>query len=244
MAFDNKLALIAGTDIPIPELQLTLHQPKIKEIALIGDTDFFIGVQCLSLNKGMISQGETLLSDTNNFQIFMMIMNEKEAADKKQAVIQLLSLLLPDYKISFTPRSMMVIKNGSQPIMIDETNFEILQKYVKDIFCMNNNAMQAQTFNPGDQKAKEIAEKLMRARQRVAAQSGDGAGSIFVQYVSTLTVGLNSMSLEDCLNLTMYQMFDLVERFMLWMNWDLDVKSRLAGGKPDSKPDNWMKNIH
>jgi hypothetical protein len=52
------------------------------------------------------------------------------------------------------------------------------------------------------------------------------------------------MSLEDCLNLTMYQMFDLVERYMLWTNWDLDVKSRLAGGKPDSKPDNWMKNIH
>lgn len=244
MAFDNKLALITGTDIPIPELQLTLHQPKIKEIALIGDTDFFIGVQCLSLNKGMIKQGETLLSDTTNFQIFMMIMNEKETADKKAAVIQLLSLILPNYKISFTPRSMMLIGNNAQPIIIDENNFEILQQNLKDIFCASNKTMQAQGFNPGDKKAKEIADKLMRARQRVAAQNGEEGGSIFVQYVSTLTVGLGSMSLEDCLNLTMYQMFDLVERYMLWTNWDLDVKSRLAGGKPDSKPDNWMKNIH
>jgi len=31
---------------------------------------------------------------------------------------------------------------------------------------------------------------------------------------------------------------------MLWLNWDLDIKSRLAGGKPDEHPDNWMKNIH
>ena len=52
------------------------------------------------------------------------------------------------------------------------------------------------------------------------------------------------MSLEDCLNLTMYQMFDLLERYMLLVNWDLDIRSRLAGGSSDSKPDNWMKNIH
>jgi hypothetical protein len=29
--------------------------------------------------------------------------------------------------------------------------------------------MEAQSFNPQNQKAKEIAEKLMRARKRVAA---------------------------------------------------------------------------
>ena len=83
----------------------------------------------------------------------------------------------------------------------------------------------------------------MRARQRVAAQKGD-KGSIFAQYMSVLTVGLNSMSLEDCSKLTMYQLFDLVERYMLYINWDLDIRSRLAGGKPDKQPDNWMKNIH
>lgn len=244
MAFDNKLALIAGVDIPIPELQLTIHQPKIKEIALIGDTDFFLGAQCLSLNKQMISQGETLLENTNNFQIFMMVMTEKETIDKRQAVIQLLQLVIPDYKVTFTPRSMLLIK-GENIVTIDENNFDFLQNAIKDVFCLNNNnLMGAQNFNPKDAKAKEIADKLMRARQRVAAQSGESSGSIFVQYVSTLTVGLGSMSMQDCLNLTMYQLLDLVERYMLWTNWDLDVKSRLAGGKPDSKPDNWMKNIH
>jgi hypothetical protein len=52
------------------------------------------------------------------------------------------------------------------------------------------------------------------------------------------------MSLQDCLNLTMYQLYDLVERYMLYVNWDIDLRSRLAGGKPDSQPDNWMKIIH
>jgi hypothetical protein len=34
----------------------------------------------------MFVKDESLLADTNNFQIFMTIMSEKEAADKKFAV--------------------------------------------------------------------------------------------------------------------------------------------------------------
>ena len=52
------------------------------------------------------------------------------------------------------------------------------------------------------------------------------------------------MPLSEAMNLTMYQMYDLVERYTLYLNWDLDIRARLAGGKPDSKPDDWMKNIH
>jgi hypothetical protein len=52
------------------------------------------------------------------------------------------------------------------------------------------------------------------------------------------------MPLSEAMNLTMYQLYDLVERYTLYLNWDLDIRTRLAGGKPDSKPDDWMKNIH
>jgi hypothetical protein len=86
----------------------------------------------------------------------------------------------------------------------------------------------------------------MKARQKVAAQktAENGEGSAFAQYISTLTIGLGSMSLQDCINLTMYQLYDLVERYSLYINWDIDLKSRLAGAKPDKPVDNWMKNIH
>ena len=39
----NDLALMTGVDIPIPELQLALHQPTIKEISYIGETEFLVG---------------------------------------------------------------------------------------------------------------------------------------------------------------------------------------------------------
>ena len=240
---DKRLALMCGTDIPVPECQIIIHQPSIKEIALIGESDFFSGIQCLCLNKSMFVKDESDLANTSNFQIFMTIMSEKEAADKKFAVQQVCTLLFPKYKVSFTPRSIMIM-GGEAPIMIDENNFEFLQAAITDVCCLKTGPMDQQAFNPADAKAREIAEKLMRGRSRVAAQKGETNISIFSQYLSIITVGLNSMSLQNAMDLTMFQLYDLVERYMLYINWDMDIRSRLAGAKPENQPDNWMKNIH
>lgn len=241
---DIRLALMTGIDIPVPELQLSVHQPTIKEISYVGEQDFFVGLQTLSINKNMfLPQGNSLLESTTNFQIFMTIMQEQETRDKKEAINTFFKIIFPEHKIIMTPRSIILNKEGQQSI-IDETNFEALQNCVKEIFCVNSGPMDQTTFNPADEKAREIAEKLMRGRQRVAEQKGETKSSAFGRYLSILTIGLNAMPLSQAINLTMYQLYDLVERYTLYLNWDLDIRARLAGGKPDSKPDDWMKNIH
>ena len=240
---DRRLALMAGSDIPIPELALTLHQPTIKEISYMGETEFIMGTQCLCLYKSMFEEGKEGLEDITNFQIFMTIMTDKVTADKKIAVLQVLQLVCPGYDVLLTPMSL-ILKKEEQIITIDDTNFEVFQMALREIFCAKNGPMDQQAFNPANEKAREIAEKLMRGRQRVAAQNGGETGSVFSRYLSLLTVGLSSMSLHDLINTTMYQLYDLLERYSLYMNWDIDVRTRLAGGKPDSQPDNWMKNIH
>lgn len=242
--FDYRLGLMTGIDLPIPELQTTIHQPTIKEISLIGEQDFFIGIQLLCIKKQMYIQDESLLNSTNNFQIFMAIMNEKQTAEKKTAVQQVLTLLFPQSNVIFTPRSI-VLNSPQGMVTIDEGNFEILQQLLNEQFCLKGSGQEQ--FNPEGQKAKEIAQKLMRARQRVAEQKmqGEGgSGSMFSQYLSILTIAIGSMSLTDLSNLTMYQIYDLIERYTLYLNWDLDIRSRLAGGKPDKPAENWMKNIH
>jgi hypothetical protein len=59
-----------------------------------------------------------------------------------------------------------------------------------------------------------------------------------------LTIGIGSMSLKNAIELTIYQLYDLIERYSLYINWDLDIRSRLAGAKGDKPVDNWMKSIH
>lgn len=240
---DTRLLLMTGTDYPVPECQLNIHQPIIKEIGLIGQSDFFTGIQCLCLNKTMFAKDEIDLLNTSNFQIFMTIMQQKETVDKKFAVQQVCNLFFPNYKLVFTPRSMLFFKDDNTSIQIDENNFEFLQKSISEICCMKDGPMDQQSFNPANEKAREIAEKLMRGRQKVAEEKGEINISIFTQYLSILSIGL-TMPLSELINLTMYQLYDLIERYMLYVNWDMDIRCRLAGGSPDSQPDNWMKNIH
>lgn len=241
---DYRLNLICGTDMLIPECNLVAHQPRIKEISFIGESDFFIGAQTLCLHKTMFIEDKTILDSINNFQIFMTIMLQDETKDKKANILNVLNLLFPSYKINVTPNSLLFIKEGVPPITVDGNNFEALQEVLRLIFCMHNGPMDQQAFNPANDKAREIAQKLMRGRQRVAAQNGNSNVSVFSQYMSILTIGLDSMSLQDLTNLTMFQLYDLMERYTLYTAWDLDVRQRLAGGKPEGTPDNWMKNIH
>lgn len=240
---DYRLALMAGTDIPIPECQLTLHQPSIREIAFIGEQNFFTGLQCLCIDKELCFQDSFLLANTTNFQVFMTVMNDQTTVDKKHATLDVLTILFPNYKVLVTPRALIFNSDQGNP-MVDESNFQALQDILAIVFCLHRSDQGK--FNPANEVAKKIADKLKRGRQRVAQQKSsdnDGA-SVFSQYLSILTVGLGSMSLRDCIELTMFQMYDLVERYTLYVNWDIDMKSRLAGAKPDKPVDNWMKNIH
>lgn len=241
---DYRLALMTGSKIPIPECQLTMHQPTIEEIGFLGESDFFVGVQTLTIYKSMFSQDESVLENISNFQLFMTIMTEKETVDKKRKVLDLFRLLFPDYSVLVTPRTLIFKENkGDISHNVDETNFDALQDICRLVFCSKDGPMDQQAFNPGNEKAKEIAEKLMRGRKRVAEIKGSNNVSIFSQYLSILSVGLH-LHINDLKKMTMFQIYDLMERFSLWMNWNIDLKVRIAGGKPDSQPDNWMKSIH
>ena len=239
---DYRLALLTGIDIPIKELQVSIHQPTIKEISMVGEEDFYQGIQCLWVDKNKVLEDERLISQTTNFQILMTIMQDPETGkDSKFVVSQVLKLCFPSFNLLVLPRSLL-LKNDQQEVIIDENNFDVLQDILKEIFCYKESSQD--TFNPGNDAAREIAEKLMRGRKRVAAQKSQQDGSILSKYLSILTVGLNTMSLDNLISCTLFQLYDLIERYHLYMSWDLDIRQRLAGGSPDSHPDDWMKNIH
>lgn len=242
MAIDT-LALMAGIDVPIPEMQVIIHQPTCREIAMVGRESYLLGVQCLCLDKANFSQDNSLLHNTTNFQIFMAIMQDEQGKERKEDVIKAVQLLFPAYSLKFLPKNLGLFNLETKEMkFIDENNFELLQSYIKDIICVSK---EEGNYNPGDAKAKEIAEKLRRGRQRVAAQkAAENGGDIFTQYLSVVTVGLHSMSLQEALDLTMFQLYDLVERYSMYSAWDIDIRARMAGAKVDKEPDNWMKNIH
>ena len=76
--------------------------------------------------------------------------------------------------------------------------------HVQSIADLSNTLMQLLTQSPANKKAKEIADKIMKGRKRVAELNGDDEASILSQYVSSLTIGVPSMSLKEACNLTLF----------------------------------------
>lgn len=243
------LQLIAGTDIPVKALGVSLHQPTILEISYIGTSEYFSAMQLLSINKNMLvaedSKGTSNLLNKNNFEIFMTLINGPDATEQKNNVLSTLTLLFPKYQPQFLPRSIYFNDaTTGHNFMIDERTFDELRGIIRAIAVFDKDSNgSGGSYNPAGPKAAEIAAKLMKGRAR-AQGAVNGNGDMLTRYVSILTVALPSMSLKDCLNLTVFQLCDLMERYNLYTSWDLDIRSRLAGGKPENKPDDWTKNIH
>lgn len=245
---DIRLALMTGIDIPIPELQVAIHQPTMKDISYMGEQDFFTAVHHICLDKEALIEDKNLLVNLTNFQVLMKVLEQsKDASEKKNALTTLLSLLFPSYKAIFTPNSIILNNMETQEsVLIDSNNFQYLQDMIKEVCCVSN-IFQGNNivYKPANARAKAIADKIMRGRQKAAAaKGGESFESVFSRYISILTIGTSTMSFADCAELTMYQLFDLVERYTLYTGWDIDLRVRLAGGDPKSEPDNWMKNIH
>lgn len=250
----DTLSLMSGIDIPLPSLGAAIHQPTITEISFIGELQYFQTIQLLCFNKDTIiaanPQVTSSLTTMNNFQIFMELVgkvDDKHSVIKQNDLLSVLTVLFPHHQAQFLPNGIFFHNDqDNSNFTLDERNFDTLREILYSISGLGNTTGgQNAGFNPKNKKAADIAAKLMRGRAKAAKSNGSGTGEgVLSRYVSVLTVGLGAMTLKDCLNLTVYQLYDLIERYGLYIGWDLDVRSRLAGGKPDSKPDDWMKDIH
>ena len=247
----SDLLLLSGNDIPFPEAQLTIHQPTIKEIGYIGEEAFFSGCDLLDFSKNILSyEDKVRLEDKSNFEIFMSIMKDKQTMaiqSNKISAMLVLSLMFPSYQFSFSNDSIVFEKeneSGEQEIyFINQDNFERFKEILVSIFCLNKHKKEEQNFNPANERARKIAEKLQKGREKVAATKGPQKISVLSRYISILTVG-ERKNMNELLSLTVYQLFDEFERFELKQAFDTYFKAKLAGAQNIEEVENWMKELH
>lgn len=242
---DFQLALMCGCDIPLAAFQTVIHPLTMREIGMMGETEFFEATNYLCLEKEWITQDKIVLETYSNFQIFMKVLQDPASTDKKESVHTLLSLLFPLCSVSFTPNSILLYnKELKQATIIEDNNFSEFQAIIKQVLCLGDMRQGDNiTYNPANERAKRIADKLMKSRLKIAEIKNNKKESALTKYISILCVG-NKMPLSECLELTLFQLFDLMERFSLYSNWDNDFRVRLAGGDAKKEAENWMKNLH
>lgn len=245
----NELILLSGADIPFVEGALTIHQPTIYEISLIGEEALFLGCELLKFSKDILSQEDKLrLSEYSDFNILMSIMNDKSGsmAYNISCAKSVLSLIFPFYTIEFTPLEAKFTgrKEDVQDGQLNDSNFIAFKEILKSMFCLQSSASERYSIGDGE-LAKKIAEKFKKRQQKLAelAPKQNNKSAIFSKYISILAVGEHK-DINSFMKYTVYQLFDEFQRYQLKLSHDSYIQARLAGARDLKEPENWMQDIH
>lgn len=249
MSTVNELLLMSKNDIPFPEAQLTIHQPSIKQIGYLGQEDFFLGCQFLTINKNKIQDSQEI-ENASDFDIFMSIAHDKNPVSRRNRTCaqMVLLLLFPQYKANFLPRGIGFIDtSGDKPkvLQIDQNSFSKFQDILKQMFCLDLIFGANQEYNPADERAKKLAQKFKKYHQKLAKQKGKEEGqdsSIFSRYISILAVGQNK-SINTLLDYSVYQLMNQFRRYQSKQAFDIYIEAKMAGAKDLDEVDNWMGDL-
>ena len=246
----DSLTLISGIDVPIPEIGVNIHQPTIREIAYIGEKSFYEAAQTIIIQKkdfingleNITQEDKTALSQMSNFEIFLKLVEANPLSSTK--VQMLLSLLFPDFNSSIEERFIFLVNPKEQKnILINDSNFEILQEIITTILCLQSGNTKEE-FNPQGDRAREIAEKIKRGRERAARLKGEKRqqSSFLSKYISGLGIGTNTLNIHNVLDLTLYQLLNQLERYGLYTQYNISIQAKMAGAK-DVEDVDWLKDI-
>ena len=227
--------LMSGVPLVFDDLDLCILQPKLKEIAYFGEEDFYGGLSFFLMSKEKLSIKE----DISDFELFTYIVSNDIKIQKK--IENILILTIQDFEsVEFLP-TLFLIKTLGHECIIDESIFLIIKEIYIQIFCMQT-TFTVSEYNPANEAARKIVEKLKRRKERLNPVSELSRTSIFSNLISILTIGSSGFTLSDGLDLTVYQIYNLTKRFNLYEKYNLQLQAVLQGAK-DISLEEWTKQI-
>ena len=153
-----------------------------------------------------------------------------------------LALLFPEAKLKIeADKILLQLENFSSSI--NEQNFVEFQSILQQIFCLGEEG--DNQYNPADDLAQRIAEKLKKRKEKQAKAKGTDVENFFIysKYISILSVGLKKDK-NELSNYTVYQIRDEFKRFQLKEQFDIYIKAKMAGAQDLEEVENWMEDIH
>lgn len=242
LATSNELILQTGADIPFPQAQLTVHQPSSKEISIITEEAFWSACQIINFNRNSLSdEDKSELEDKTDFEILMTIMSEKSQQKYRNYILMLLTLLFPDYQIHLDDFAIVLIGEKGTA-RIDDTNYDTLKDIVVSMFDLNNAEGAQGDYNPGNARARKIAEKFRNRKKKMSGDKPDKV-AILSRYISILAVGENKDK-NELSQYTVWQLLDEMKRFQMHMASDFYREAIMAGAQDLEEVENWMDDIH
>ena len=258
MILDNKfykidsLTLMAGAPIVVSEYSTTIRQPKISDIAIIGEQKFFRILSIFQLEKKFFLESaiknkspQEIIQITNFFYdktieeiIFLILNNDIELQD---LINNLFTIIFYNSKeILYLENEIIILFESGHKTIINLDNFYIIKDIINQIFSFNEGS---EKYNPAAGAAEIIFKKLQernRKIQQMKSESQNESKNVLANYLLILSIGSNNFSMNDLLNMTLYQLFAVMKKYSLYEQYQMQIKAMVAGAS-DIELIDWME---
>jgi len=235
---DLELCLLAG--YPIETEVGKLYPLKLKDIVEIGLTKYneYLGIATFDINDIDLGDINIVEGEISTFEFILV--NCHYQSSFKDKFIEALSLFFKESVSLDIENNIFYIGEKEEEKIINNDNYE----YIQDLLMKQNylKKEKKEDYNPGNEQAKKFIEKLKKNKRNAPKPKSDVS---LHSIVSGIAWKSNNISIFDVWNLTIYQIYDAVQRMDLIDNYEGHLQGIFAGTidpkKLDFKNINWTK---
>lgn len=255
----SELVLMSGLDIELDKPSVKIRQPKIKEIALIGEDKFFSSMSIfyikpeplmdfinLSEEEKKIWIDSSTAYDNLLFLIQAIALGPGEEKEKLiESIRMAFKILVSTHTFHFNSERGIMLLNAddkSHSIVVDRDLFLKFKSIAEDIFLLKKffgESDQSKKLSPAAQK---IADKMALSEKKIKELKNDKNSGDNSQFARILSIMGMKHELDYLSNLTVYQLYNQFERFNLLLSYEQSVQATLAGASNVEIVD-WYKKI-
>ncbi len=265
-----KLHILAGTPIPVRSMGTIITQPKIREIAAIGEDKYFTVLslfqkadkedfksEILKAEEARIKEENPDLEMTeddkreiefelditypSDFSVFIYLL--QAFPDLKSSFESFLYIIFPNLrKIGWVPTLNLTLAERD-PIDFTEDMFT----EVKDIALSSLNYKTAEEqsaeFNPANRMASEIAEKIKRAKEKRNTETSSNSTESPLADMSSILASSSNLSIQEVMDMTYPQLVIQYERSSLLLGFVNQIRASAFGGLDPDDIIDWTKTL-
>lgn len=240
----DSFQLMSGAPIYIPSLELLIHQPRLYEIALIGEEQFYKSLSYFKIKKELIlniiqdESEKANFAHITDYDALRIIINNEPEIEKDMLMI--FKMIIKDLRaVKFNDGFLFISTELGQQYIINDESFSVIKDILYQIFNLEDKEKE---FNPASKAAEDIVDKIQERRRKLSNLQGKKDQSVLGDFVSILAIGLKSLDINTILNLTLYQIFNIMKRFGMYNQYNIQIQALMQGAE-DLELIDWLQKI-
>lgn len=253
-----KLEVLTGAPIPLISLGLSVKQPTIKEISLIGEDFYFMAVGVFGQsdrelfmsrldNDGLTEQEirerdmQLSIQMSTDYSVFQYYVSSIQ--EIRIAIESLFYVIFPELSnVEWLPRIGVQLCFGENSKILTEESFAELKNIITTVFDYSNQAEQEKAYNPANKMASDIAEKIKKAKEIRSRQRPDSQKSESVLAdICTIVSAVNNIPITEVIDYTYPQLSIMYERCTLLQGYTNQIRMGAFGGIKEEDVIDWTR---